>query len=364
MWYNLFSILKSIYHAARISSTAQAPSHGGSGNPQQSPKRRKLDDTAFGNQGTPKYNHKRPKFAHSTFGGEELPKHAVFATSSRQTSTPVSNQFPNKSSHPASVRNGIPKAKRVSQDSAGLSIVLGFSVASSVSNGNNCSLPMGNIPAPRVRIFDETDDNHHQSNSFHPTTPPLTESPGSPPKHFSDPFIPLQEPHPIIDEDDEEGYAGTIEGIRFYTLKQNPWKCGESGFHHLSCGHFILGITRKPCGLNCTVPSLTSMPYKSPTCNKLIREAFRDSLTDAEKTKLQWVKELNIESLVRSYMTEFACKYIKLPGNVTETVRAIVYRGAFGWACDAATEPEPIAYVSVEEMGRRILEALEGGRFT
>lgn len=175
-----------------------------------------------------------------------------------------------------------------------------------------------------------------------------------------------------IEEDDgtlPEGYSGTWNGMRFYDMKATP-ACG-SGIHYLCCGHYIHdGTTLKqllhdqvqPCGLNCMKPNFSNTPFNCPQCCAAIKDTIENKLSDVEKAKLAQAQKQGANEYVVGFLIEFAAKHVKLSGNITETVQALL-DDSIGRKCKAADAPEPVANMPLDEMVQAIYDKRERDAF-
>ncbi|KAF2799693.1 hypothetical protein K505DRAFT_356394 [Melanomma pulvis-pyrius CBS 109.77] len=171
-----------------------------------------------------------------------------------------------------------------------------------------------------------------------------------------------------IEEDDgtlPEGYSGTWNGMRFYDMKTTP-VC-VSGIHYLCCGHYIHdGTTLKellhdqvrPCGLNCMKPNLFNTPFNCLQCCAAIKDAIDVKLSEGEKAKLAQAQKQGANKYVVGFLIEFAAKHVKLSGNITETVQALL-DDSVGRKCEAADAPEPVPNMPLDEMVQAIYDKRE-----
>lgn len=144
--------------------------------------------------------------------------------------------------------------------------------------------------------------------------------------------------------------------------------CGNGGLHELACGHWImdsskLGEPGLPCGLNCAKPAFDdASPFICPQCRKIIIDILESDLAEVEKEKIKKAQQGGHDVFAIGFIVESVSKRGKLQANVTETVMSIVKNG-YGRKCSQAAAPEPITFMTAEEMAKEYEKAKKDKTF-
>ena len=146
------------------------------------------------------------------------------------------------------------------------------------------------------------------------------------------------------------GYTGTFRRIRYYAADYKAMlPCGDNGFHHLICGHYI--ASSDTCGRNCKTEVLGQTPFNCPTCRDVVDTLLNNRISANEQTKLKKLQNIDI-ALLNNYCIEIATRSLpQLKAGVSEAVTAFLNTG-YGRLCGRSNGPSEVKSHPLRDMVR------------